>query len=359
MIAVVLAPLIWVAVVSRAWRWWWSRSWVLASTTIALGVVAVHLSLNVPVLETLLQRVAPIPNFSTGLRMVLFNLMAATSGVLALAVTSDSDRVLRGARLLGAIAMAGSVVALTIFIATPAVPQAAGGFEFDIAYSHLPGYAEAGIAGALFPALLCPVLMVMTVRAADVRTVTGWSLTLLSAGLAAATVWAWIRLTYFVLVRYGGVSPMPAVFEVTRAVSAVGVLIIFIGMMLSPIVSWVRAKRVLWAIAPMHQELVSRRPGVLRASRRGSSADERADDRVTELLDALSIEAASGFPPSGSGSSTSQVAAAVAQWLLHGQHSAALSTAGIRSAAMESGMDRAWALTLAREYRDGQRRVSA
>ncbi|MFD8101070.1 hypothetical protein ACFV24_16140 [Nocardia fluminea] len=357
--AIVLAPLMWIAVVSRAWRWWWSRSWVLGSMVVALGVVAVHLSLNIPAVETLVQAVVPIANFSTGLRMVLFNLMAASSGVLALAVTTDPDRVARGARVLGLIAVAGSVAAMTIFACAPTVPQAAGGFEFDISYSHLPGYAEAGIAGALFPALLCPALMVMTARAADLRSLTGWSLTLLSVGLAAATVWAWIRLSYFVAARYLGAPQMPVVFEVTRAVSAVGVLVIFVGMMLSPVVSWVRAKRILWAIGPLHRELMTRWPGVRRASRRGSSTDERADDRVTELLDALSMEAESAPQADAAVADMTEVAAAVAEWLLRGRASSAFSSAGIRSAVLEAELDRTWALTLARKYRDEQREVSA
>ncbi|MGW6621812.1 hypothetical protein ACWF99_11285 [Nocardia sp. NPDC055002] len=357
--AIVLAPLMWIAVVSRAWRWWWSRSWVLGSMVVALGVVAVHLSLNIPAVETVVQAVVPIANFSTGLRMVLFNLMAASSGVLALAVTTDPERVARGARVLGLIAVVGSVVAMAIFACAPTVPQAAGGFEFDISYSHLPGYAEAGIAGALFPALLCPALMVMTARAADVRSLTGWSLTLLSVGLAAATVWAWTRLSYFVAARYLGAPQLPVVFEVTRAVSAVGVLVIFVGMMLSPVVSWVRAKRILWAIGPLHRELTARWPGVRRASRRGSSTDERADDRVTELLDALSMEAESTTQPDACVADMTEVAAAVAGWLLRGRASSAFSSAGIRSAVLEAELDRTWALTLARKYRDEQREVSA
>ncbi|MFC9872665.1 hypothetical protein [Nocardia salmonicida] len=81
----------------------------------------------------------------------------------------------------------------------------------------------------------------MTARVADLRSLTGWSLTLLSVGLAAATVWARIRLSYFVAARYLGAPQLPVVFEVTRAVSAVGVLVIFVGMMLSPVVSCARS----------------------------------------------------------------------------------------------------------------------
>ncbi len=349
----------WVAVVSRAWRWWWSRGWVLGSTTVALAVVATHLSLSIPVVETWVQGAAPVTNLAIGLRMVVYNLIAATSGVLALAVTSEAERVRRGARVLGVIAVLASVVAIAIFFGAPPIPQAAGGFDFDTTYGHLPGYAEAGIAAALFPALLCPVLMVITARGADVRSVTGWSLTLLSAGLAAATVWAWLRLLYFVAVRYFGAAPAPGVFEVTRGVSAIGVLVIFAGMMLSPILSRVRAQRVLWAIGPMHRELVSRWPGVRRASRRGAGADERAGDRITEMLDALSMEAASKAPAQGSAAAAPGVAAAVAEWLLYGRRAPALSAAGIRSAALAAGMDRSWALVLAREYRDGRRRIAA
>ncbi|MFD6398877.1 hypothetical protein [Nocardia sp. NPDC060249] len=199
----------------------------------------------------------------------------------------------------------------------------------------------------------------MTARAADVRSLTGWSLTLLSAGLAAATVWAWIRLSYFVAVRYLDAPQLPVVFEVTRAVSAVGVLVIFVGMMLSPVVSWVRAKRVLWAIGPLHRELTTRWPGVRRASRWGSSTDERADDRVTELLDALSMEAENAPQPDASVAGMSEVAAAVAEWLLRGRASTAFSSAGIRSAALAADLDRTWAMTLGRKYRDEQREVSA
>lgn len=290
--------------------------------------------------------------------MVLFNLMAASSGVLAMAVTSDPERVARGARVLGGIAVIGSVTAMAIFLAAPPVPQAAGGFEFDITYSHLPGYAEAGIAGALFPALLCPALMVMTTRAADLRTLTGWSLTLLSAGLATATVWAWIRLSYFVAVRYLGAPQLPVVFETTRAISAVGVLVIFVGMMLSPVVSWVRACRTLWVIGPLHRELTTRWPGVRRSSRRGASTAERAEDRVTELLDALSMEAESVARSGASTVDAPDVAAAVADWLLHGRPGPAFSSASIRTAALAAELDRTWALTRARTYRDGQREVS-
>ncbi|WP_107653693.1 hypothetical protein [Nocardia suismassiliense] len=359
MIAMVLAPLMWVAVLTRAWRWWWSRGWVLGCITVALGVVAVHLSLNIPAAERLLQAVAPMPNFSTGLRMVLFNLIAASTGALTLAVTIAPARLARGVRILAAIAVAGSVVALAIFVGTPPVPQAVGGFEFDQAYSHLPGYAEAGIAGALFPALLCPALMVMAARPADLRTVTGWSLALLSAGLAAATVWAWIRLVYFVAVRYGGAAPMPAVFEVTRAVSAAGVLVIFVGMMLSPMVSWVRARRVLRAIGPIYDELVGRWPGVRRPSRRGSSADEKASDRVTEVLDALSLEIEQAVGSDDTVTEQREVAAAVADWLISGQRSAALNGESVRSAALAAGLDRRWAVTLAQAYRRRQREVVA
>ncbi|WP_069165742.1 hypothetical protein [Nocardia altamirensis] len=355
MIAMILSPLMWVAAVTRGWRWWWSRSWVLGSTTIALGVVALHLTLNIPAAEGFMQAIAPMPNFSTGLRMVLFNVIAAATGALTLAVTVDPARVARGVRILGAIAAAGSLAALAIFVGTPSVPQVAGGFEFDQAYSHLPGYAEAGIAGALFPALLCPALMVMAARPADLRTVTGWSLSLLAAGLAAATVWAWIRLCYFVAVRFGGAAPAPAVFEVTRAVSAAGVLVIFAGVMLSPVVSWVRARRVLIAIGPMYHELVPRWPGVRRQSRRGSSADERASDRVTELLDALSLEVEQAGKSGALRTDQREVAAAVANWLIDGQDSTALDAENVRAAAFEAETDRHWALLLAQAYRARRR----
>lgn len=359
MIAIVLAPLMWLAVVTRAWRWWWSRGWMLGSTTIALGVVSLHLTLNIPAAESLVQAVEPVTNFSTALRMALFNAMAASTGTLMLAVTNDHQRVVTGMRLLTGIAVAGAVVALVIFLRTTPVPQVAGGFEFDRTYSHLPGYAEAGIAGALFPALLCPALMVMAARAADVRSVTGWSLSLLAVGLGAATVWAWLRLSYFVAVRYADAAPAPLVFEVTRAVSAAGVLVIFVGMMLSPVVAWVRAKRVLRAIGPLHAELVARRPGVRRRSRRGCSADERSADRVTELLDALSLETEELGVADGPQAGQREVAAAVVEWLLHGTRSATLNGAAIRGAAAQSGMDRRWAWVLGQTYRDRQREARA
>ncbi|MFI9506929.1 hypothetical protein [Nocardia sp. NPDC052566] len=350
MIATILAPLMWLAAATRAWRWWWSRSWVLGSTTVALAVVGLHLTLNIPAAEALTQAIEPIPNFSTALRMVLFNLMAASTGTLMLAITNEPARVAKGARWLAGIAAAGSVAALTIFVATPPVPRAAGGFEFDQAYSHLPGYAEAGIAGALFPALLCPALMVIASRAADVRTVTGWSLTLLSAGLAAATTWAWLRLTYFLHVRYGDAAPHPALFEATRAIAAAGVLVIFVGMMLSPIVSWVRARRVMHAIGPLRAELVTRRPEVLRPSRRGCSADEKASDRITELLDALSLETADF----DTAESSPEVAAALADWLVHGERSNTVRRANIRTTD-----DHRWALSLAHAYRHSKRKALA
>ncbi|WP_378734614.1 hypothetical protein [Nocardia brasiliensis] len=336
--------------------------------TLAVLAPALHLTMNTPAGEAFVQAVVPFPNFSSALRVVLFNFMAAALGVLTFAVTTESARVKRAASVLGAIAVAASLVAVVMFVAAPPMPQVAGGFQFDQAYAHLPGYAESAIAGVVFPGVLCPALIVMSVRAADLRSLGGWSLTLWATGLVAVTIWAWMRFAYFVMTRYGGMPRTPEVFKVTSAVAAVGVLTIFAGLMLSPVVSWVRARRVLAAIRPVYVELVTRWPGVRRQSRRGSSADEKADDRITELFDALAMESEAmgggGAVPVGAGpgrqevaAAPQEVAAAVSEWLVHARRSAALTSENIRAVlAIES--DRRWAQMLAKAYRK-QRKVLA
>ncbi len=357
--ALYLAPLMWIAFASRAWRWWWSRTWVLGSMSLAILAPALHLTMNTPFGEAAVQELVPFSNFSTALRIVLFNAMAASLGVLTFAVTSTHERVKRGAAVLSAIAVVGSLSAVAIFVATPQMPQVAGGFQFDQAYGHLPGYAEAGIAGVVFPGVLCPVLIVMSVRAADLRSLGGWSLTLWATGLVAVTIWAWIRFVYFVMVRYGAAPHTPVVFKITSAVAAVGVLAIFVGLMLSPVVSWVRARLVLLGVGSVYRELVARWPGVRRQSRRGSSADEKADDRITELFDALSMETgamdsgiahAAGAPPTEVAVKPTEMATAVAQWLVHGRRRPALSSENIQ-AVLDDESERRWALMLAKAYR--------
>ena len=350
MIGAILAPLVWLAVLTRVRRWWWSRSLILGATTFALAVVAFQLTLNTPLVEWAVTQLAPTTNFSTAIRMVVFNFLAAAAGMLALAVAGRDRHVGRLFALLLVAATLGSIVAVALFLAAQPVPQVAGGFEFDQAYTHLPGYAEAGIAGGLFPALLCPVLMATTARSADLHSLTGWSLTLISAGLLAGTGWGWIRLCYFVGVRFAGWQPSPTPFEWTRVLAAVAALLVALGVMIPAMVSWVRSRRLLREIEPLHAEMVARWPGVVRESRQGSSADELAGDRVTELLDAVSMEFAD--LPGGNGGTPADVAGAVAAWLAHGRRSPALGRENIRVVAQQMDSDRAWALALASAYRN-------
>lgn len=351
MIATVLAPLMWLVVLTRAWRWWWSRGTVLGITTVALSVIAVHLTLITPHAESLLQAAIPAPNFSNAIRMILFNFMAAAAGAVALAIVYEPERVVRWAKSLVVTAVLGSAVAVAIFVATPPQPQVSGGFEFDLTYSHLPGYAEAGMAAALFAAFLCPALLVMTVRPADLNSITGWSLALLSLGLAMASAWAWIRLGYFVAVRYAGLDPNATTFEVARIVSGVAVFSIIAGMLLAPIATWFRARRVMGDLQPLHTEMVRRWPGVVRPSPRGSTAEIHVADRMSEVLDALSMEMTQeGIPAIGRAASAPETAAAVATWLVDEQRTAALGCESIRHAAQQTATEREWALMLAVAY---------
>lgn len=121
---------------------------------------------------------------------------------------------------------------------------------------------------------------------------------------------------------------------------------------------WVRAKRVMRAIGPLHAEL-ARWPGVQRRSRRGCSADERSADRVTELLDALSLATEELGVAYGPQAGQREVAAAVADWLLLGTRSPTLNGEAIRAAAGQSGTDRRWAWVLGQTYRDRQREAIA
>lgn len=350
MIGAILAPLVWLAVLTRIRRWWWSRSVILGATTFALAVVAFQLTLNTPPVEWAVTQLAPTTNFSTAIRMVVFNFLAAAAGMLALAVAGRARHVGRLFALLLVAAALGSVIALALFLAAQPVPQAAGGFEFDQTYAHLPGFAEAGIAGGLFPAVLCPVLMATTARSADLHSLTGWSLTLISVGLLAGTGWAWIRLCYFVGVRFVGWQASPTPFEWTRVLAAAAALLVAVGVMIPAVGLWVRSRRLLREIEPLYAEMVARWPGVARESRRGSSADERAGDRVTELLDAVSMEFAD--MPGGIGGPPGEVAAAVAEWLEQGRRSPDFGRESIRVAAQQMDSDRAWALMLASAYRN-------
>lgn len=348
MIGAILAPVVWLAVLSRVQRWWFSRSEVLAATTIALAGVAVQLTLNTAPAEWLVNQLAPVSNFSTAIRMVVFNFLAAAAGMLALVVAGSRNVTRRFATLL-VTASVGSLIAVALFLAAEPVPQTAGGFEFDQAYAHLPGFAEAGIAGGLYPAVLFPLLMIITARAADLRTVNGWSLTFIGAGLSAGAGWAWIRVGYFVGVRYAGLSPSPVAFEWTRALAAVAALFVSVGVMVPAVTLKVRARCMMREIGPLYAAMVARWPGVVRESRRGSSSDERASDRVTELLDAVSMEFASAA--GGTLSAPDEVAEAVARRLL-GEHSRGdLGRESIRMAAQQLDSDRHWALMLASAYR--------
>ncbi|WP_306358651.1 MULTISPECIES: hypothetical protein [unclassified Nocardia] len=354
MIATILAPLIWLAAATRLYRWWWTRSGVLAAAALALSVVALHLTLNIPAVERLVQEIAPVTNFSTAIRMVLFNFMAAAVGglVLALTMRSAQHRVLWWARAFVATAVVGAVVALAIFLNATQQPQVAGGFEFDQAYAHLPGYAEAGIAGAIFPALLCPVLSAMTARAADSTTLTGWSLALLATGLTAASVWAWIRLCYLLGARYAQWPPSPLVFDITRAVAGIGTFIVFLGMMLPMVAGWVHAQHIRYRIAPLHRMLLDRHPGARRPSRTGATAPERAGDRVSEMLDALSVElAVAELPAAGSTAPADVIAGEVAEFLVGGTASAVLSHESLRAATDQVTADQ-WAVLVSRAYQE-------
>lgn len=314
-----LSVLLWWVAITRAHRWVQSRSVFTLGTTIVFVCMAAHTTVNLQWVDRFVSDATGVPNSTSAVKHVIFLgiCLGAALMIVALRVPRvDAQR--RWVAPLSIGALVSAVAAVVLFFSANAVPQAESGYQFDELYAHLPGYAEAAALVMGVAAVLCTIVTVVVLLGWDVSTPAGRGLAILTPGVAILSAYAWMRAGYIVAARSGWIEPSTTVFDLSSKLAVIGILLTTLGLMWASIEGAFAVRVQRRDFAELHDALVDGRwPGVARDSQASASAARRVEDRASEVLDALSMQARrDGLPEQGDEKVSPEM---IARWLRTGE----------------------------------------
>lgn len=297
-----LSVLLWWVAVTRAHRWRQSRSVFTLGTMIVFVCMASHTTVNIELVDRFISDATGVANSTSAVKHVIFLGICLGAALMIVALrVSRVDVQRRWVTPLSIGAGVPAIAAVVLFFSAKAVPQAESGYQFDELYAHLPGYAEAAALVMGVAAVLCTIITVVVVLGWDVSTAAGRGLAILTPGVAALSAYAWMRAGYIVAARAGWIGPSTTVFDLSSRLVVIGILLTTLGLMWASIegVFAVRAQR--RDFAALYTALVVNQwPGVARESYATAGASRRVEDRASEVLDAISMQARrDGLPEYG------------------------------------------------------------
>lgn len=347
MITALAAAVLAIAAATRIQRWWFSRSWTLAGAVIVLLCMSIHMALNVKTVESAV-RVTLGAGIPGAIKMLLVCGICVGTAIVFTTVTS-SRHLKKLLWLHISLSVVTAALSFYFFFKTPWPASNPDNRAFDNQYAFLPGYAEGLMLGMAYPFLLCLMVTIVAIRQADRRTATGWGLIIISPGAAALSAYAALRIGYLGSARWGLIDPTLTPFAISRFLAVVGVLFVAAGVLVTAMGTTLVSRAQLRAFDDLRSELLARWPGALRPSEPGSGAADRAADRAAELLDALSLEAKrQALPNQGAALSRTEVAHAVAEWIITDRIPEGLGSDNLRARAATS--DVRWARELGDAY---------
>ncbi len=327
-----LSVLLWWVAITRAHRWRQSRSVFTLGTAIVFVCMAFHTTVNIRWVDRFISDSAGVPNSTSAVKHITFLGICLGAALMIVALrVPQVDVQHRWVAPLSIGAVLSAVAAVVLFFSASAVPQAESGYQFDELYAHLPGYAEAAALVMGVAAVLCTTITVVAVLGWDVNTATGRGLAILTPGVAVLSAYAWMRAGYIVAARAGWIEPSTVIFDLSSRLVVIGILLTTLGLVWASIEGAfaVRAQR--RDLEALYNALVvDRWPGVARDSHATAGTARRVEDRASEILDALSMQARrDGLPEHGDREVTPEM---IALWLCTGK-AGGVSVSGLRPSA--------------------------
>lgn len=351
MTMIILSILLWWAAVTRGLRWRRSQSVFALGTTVVFAAMASHTTVNIGAIDRVISDLIGVANATSAVKHVIFLGICLGAALILVALRVPTDYAQRrwiAPLILGAVSVAA--VSLILFFSATDVAQAASGYEFDERYAHLPGYAESAALVMVMAAVLCTMITIVGLLGWDVRTPQGRGLAIITPGLAILAAYCWMRAGYIVAARAGWIEPTPAVVDLSTRLVVVGILLTTLGMLWGNVENRV-VRSVQWRdCAALYRELVGRRwRGVARPSHTAAGV-RRVEDRASEVLDALSMQARhDGLPEE---SERPVTPAMIAQWIRTGE----VGPVGIDGLRPPEGVDQVqWVRSVGRAFVDQAR----
>ncbi|AOW94177.1 hypothetical protein BFN03_19850 [Rhodococcus sp. WMMA185] len=316
---IALSVLLWSAAVTRTRRWWQARSVFAFGAAIVFTFMASHTTVNIGPIDRAVSDALGVPNATSAVKHVVFLgiCLGASLMLVALRVTAAHAQ-RRWVAPVFLSWVAASAAALAFFFSAARVPQAETGYQFDKLYAHLPGYAEAAALVMGVAAVVCTMITIVVLLGWDVGTPEGRGLAILAPGVAILAFYAWMRTGYITAARAGWVEPTSALFDLSTKLAAIGILFTATGLMWASAEGGIAVRLQRRDIAQLHRNLVGERwPGVARDSHATAGPVRYTEDRASEVLDALSMQARrDGLPEVGHGIATPE---SIADWLRTGE----------------------------------------
>lgn len=316
---IALSVLLWFAAVTRARRWWQARSVFTLGAAIVFTFMAIHTTINIGPIDRAVSEVLGFPNATSAVKHVVFIGISLGASLMIVALRVPGAAIQRRWTVPVFIgAAATSSAALALFFSADRVPQADSGYEFDHQYLHLPGYAEAALLVMGVAAVVCTIISIVVLLGWDLGTPEGRGLAILAPGVTILAVYAWMRTGYITAVRAAWVEPTTTIFDLGTKLAAIGIVLTTTGLLWASVEGGLTVRLLRRDIAQLHRSLVGERwPGVARESHATAGPARYVEDRATEVLDALSMQARlDGLPEVGQRMARAEL---IADWLRSGE----------------------------------------
>lgn len=317
-VTIAVSVLFWWVALTRLHRWRQSRSVLALGIGVAFVCMAAHMTVNVGAVDRFVSSTIGVANAASAVKHGIFLGMGLGAALIIVALCiHDVGVQRRWVAPLSMCTVVAIVAAVSLFLSAEDAPQAAGGYEFDRLYAHLPGYAESAAFVMCVAGVLCTIITFVVLQGWDVGTPKGRGIAILAPGIAVLSVYAWMRAGYIVAARAGWVEPSTQVLDLATKLALLGSILTTIGFMWSSIEGAFTSPTQRRDFAELYAVLVKDRwPGVMSESRTSLSPTRQVSDRAGEVLDALSMQARQDRLPERGGAANPEL---IAQWVWTGK----------------------------------------
>jgi len=282
----------------------------LHSITAALVSIALAGTVTLPVVSDAINEVADTPNFAEAVKNVAIVWAAAFNVLMFFSITKTGGLTRR--RVARHLSVAAAVSVLTVVLFLLADPVASYD-DFTRQTAGLRWIAESRMAATIYAGVVLASVTRLCFASPRGAIRSGRGLALLGTGTGVMVAYCFARLGFFVSARAG--SPSDGLYNVGSVLATVGLALIAVGVLLTPIKEWFVSRREARHLEPLWLAVQQREPTVVIPSSVGGAAG-LVEHRVVQIEDGLTLMASH---PTNVGSTTvapSQVGLVeVARWV--------------------------------------------
>lgn len=253
--------------------------------TAALVSIALAGTVTLPVVADFINDVAHTPNFAEAVKNVAIVIAAVFNVLMFFSITKEAGLTRR--RVVKHLGVAAAVSAVSVVLFLVADPT--GSYDdFTYRTAGLPWIAESRMVATLYAGVVLASVTRLCFVSPRGSMRSGRGFSVLGTGTAVMVLYCFARLGFFVSARAG--SPSNLVYDVGSVLATVGLFLIAVGVLLTPIKEWLLSWREIRRLDPLWRAVRRHEPSVAVPSSLGG-ATGKVEHRVVQIEDGMTLMA--------------------------------------------------------------------